>query len=428
MLAGRGGRWRGRCNAVSPLILGAGSAGPPSPDSAGSIHRVLQPALPELDLHEEYDVIRSLGEGCFARVLLAQHRATDSTVVLKAVHCELTPLKDFYREFHYAYRLSPHPNVLKAYSVAFRAPQEQCLVFATEVAPLGDLMGLVRPGGLPESHVKRVAQQIASALHFMHTSGLVHRDVKPENILVWTPDCSLVKLCDFGCTRVVGELATRPRGAWATGLPPELSDAVRNERVTSKPAADCWSLAVSIVLCLTGSPPWRTPAAIADPSYRAFRRWQKRRTAQVPNAFRRFTPRLLRMLKRMLEPHPEKRPAVTEVNKYLKDPWFLEGSKGPSPSSSAHAIFAGTPSTGPYGAAFGAARQVPQGMGMGVCAQCPPAPTSGAEWYDPAKGRLRHILSSYGLETTVDEGTATRRIWDWVQSCELPVLDNSDGT
>ncbi|XP_052133123.1 serine/threonine-protein kinase meng-po, partial [Frankliniella occidentalis] len=344
------------------------------------------------------------------------------------VHCELTPLKDFYREFHYAYRLSPHPNILKAYSVAFRAPQEQCLVFATEVAPLGDLMGLVRPGGLPESHVKRIAQQVASALHFMHTSGLVHRDVKPENILVWSSDCSLVKLCDFGCTRVIGELATRPRGAWSTGLPPELSDAVRNERVASKPAADCWALAVSLIVCLTGSPPWRAPAAIADPSYRAFRRWQKRRTAQVPHAFKRFTPRLLRMLKRMLEPHPEKRPAVTEVNKYLKDSWFLEGSKGPSPSSSAHAIFAGTPSTGPFGRATPGPGPVACLGGLGACPQCPPAPTSGpGDRPDPAKGRLRHILSSYGLETTVDQGTATRRIWDWVQSCELPPHDNSDG-
>lgn len=218
MLAVRGGRWRGplgRCNSVAPqpTPAPAGSVDPvgsgPGALGTDSIHRVLQPALPEQHLADEYDVLRSLGEGCFARVLLARHRATESTVVLKAVghltahegnrdgapraptsiagswssltstpvcpqvHCELTPLRDFYREYHYAYRLSPHPNVVKTFPVAFRAPQEQCLVFATEVAPLGDLMGLVRPGGLPESHVKRAAQQIASALHFMHSMGLV---------------------------------------------------------------------------------------------------------------------------------------------------------------------------------------------------------------------------------------------------------------
>lgn len=116
------------------------------------------------------------------------------------------------------------------------------------------------------------------------------------------------------------------------------------------------------------------------------------------------------MFKRLLEPHPDKRPAITEVNKYLKDQWFVDGSKGPShgpsPSSSAHAIFAGTPSTGPYGR--GAARGV----------QFPPTPTSGPvyERVDPAKGRLRNILSSYGLETRVDQQDLSRRIWDWVST------------
>lgn len=92
MFSLRGGRWRGGSAALGnapngvavergegPLGLLGAREGP------GAIHRVLQPTLPELDIHEEYDVIRSLGEGCFARVLLAQHRDTGSTVVLKAV-------------------------------------------------------------------------------------------------------------------------------------------------------------------------------------------------------------------------------------------------------------------------------------------------------------------------------------------------------
>ncbi|KAE8740391.1 hypothetical protein FOCC_FOCC014095 [Frankliniella occidentalis] len=76
MLAMRGGRWRGKSNSVSPLLSSNPSLSPPSlspsHDSAGSLHRVLQPSLPELDLHQEYDVIRSLGEGCFARLVVKE--------------------------------------------------------------------------------------------------------------------------------------------------------------------------------------------------------------------------------------------------------------------------------------------------------------------------------------------------------------------
>lgn len=58
-----------------------------------SLHRIQESTLPEVNLEEEYEVERELGEGCFAKILLASHRQTDTTVVLKMIHTELTTLK-----------------------------------------------------------------------------------------------------------------------------------------------------------------------------------------------------------------------------------------------------------------------------------------------------------------------------------------------
>ncbi|XP_063229018.1 serine/threonine-protein kinase meng-po [Bacillus rossius redtenbacheri] len=300
-------------------------------DRLGRIHRIQQPALEQLELARDYEVLKVLGEGCFAQVLLARHRRSGTTVVLKAVHVELARLSDFHREHHYSYHLSPHPAILSAYSVAFRT--ERSYVFAQEFAPLGDLAGNVRAGGLGEPACKHVARQLSSALEFVHSQDLVHGDLKLENVLVFAADMSRVKLCDFGSTRRAGSLVSRTATgcAWQPFLPPEVCDAVGGERYPCRAAADCWQLGIALQVCLTGCPPWRCADAVRDARYAAFLRWQRRRTTHVPRQFHAHAPRLLRLLRRLLEPCEEKRAAAGEVAKYLRDAW-LQGRAPPSPS------------------------------------------------------------------------------------------------
>ncbi len=78
-------------------------------------------------------------------------------------------------------------------------------------APFGDLSRFLRKEGcpMPEIHVKAIATQISSALDFMHSLKLVHRDVVPENILVFQKDFSVVKLSDFGSTVPIHTLLTK---------------------------------------------------------------------------------------------------------------------------------------------------------------------------------------------------------------------------
>lgn len=89
--------------------------------------------------------------------------------------------------------------------------------------------------------------------------------------------------------------------------------------------SDNWQLAMFAFTLLTGRFPWQK-ADITDPSFNYFAEWQKRKTTRTPKEFKRFTPRLLKMFRRMLEIKPSKRYPCKEVYKYLKDRWLNDRS------------------------------------------------------------------------------------------------------
>lgn len=377
-----------------------------STTAISNIHRVQEITLQEIDITEDYDIQKTLAEGCFARILLATNKKDKTTVVLKAVHTELTNLKDFSREFHYNYHLSPHPGILSSYEVCFKA--DDCFIFAQEYAPYGDLAAYVKAGGLSEDYCKRIAQQLSSALEFVHSKQLVHRDIKLENVLVFEPDMSRVKLCDFGATRREGTLVTKLRCNWLPFVPPELYEMVANERYNCKSSSDVWQLAVLIFVCLTGCPPWQNADCISDTSYASFWRYQKRRVTKVPHNFRKFSPRLLRMFRRMFEHKPDKRAAVMEVGKYLKDSWI--DSKLTTSHSAGNLMNSNT--------ILGERRDSLQTY-LNQLEQ------TGS---DDNKIRLKRLLSSYGLETSVDQRVLTKRVWDWVLQCDTNSTEGSSST
>lgn len=366
-----------------------------STSAISNIHRIPDVTLQEMEIAQEYDVIKTLAEGCFAKILLATNKKDKTTVVLKAVHTELTNHKDFSREFHYSYNLSPHPGILCSYEVCFKA--ENCFIFAQEYAPFGDLAANVKAGGLCEENCKKVAQQLSSALEFLHSKQLVHRDIKLENILVFEQDMSRVKLCDFGATRRDGTMVSKLRCNWLPFVPPEIHEIVANERYACAIANDVWQLAIVIFVCLTGCPPWQNADPISDTQYAAFYRFQKKKITKAPYNFKKFTPRLLRMFRRMFEPKPEMRSAVTEVNKYLKDSWIdskLVGSHSAGNLVNSHTFIDRRDSLQTY-------------LNQFEQTDC-----------DDNKTRLKRLLSSYGLETSVDQRVLTKRVWDWVLQCD----------
>jgi serine/threonine-protein kinase SBK len=364
------------------------------------VHNIQKPKLDDVDICAEYDIQGTLAEGSFARILLVTHRRTNTKLVLKAIHMELTAESEFHREYHYSYYLSPHPNILSIFPVAFTT--QNCFVFAQEYAPLGDLSGSVKAGGLPESHCKRLAQQLVSAVGFLHSLKLVHRDLKLENILVFAADMSLVKLCDFGATVREGTLVTKHRCTWQPFLPPEICELITKERYECRMTSDCWQIGIIIFVCLTGCPPWQS-ADISDVAYCNFMRWQKRKTTKVPVQFRSFTSRFLRMIKRLLERKPEKRAPVNEINKYLKDIWMDRKTSARASTCGADAAASSS--------AVAASRRESINMYLNQL-------DDKTHLVDESKNRLKKLLSAYGLETSLDQKAMTRRVWQWLLECD----------
>ncbi|CAF0871185.1 unnamed protein product [Didymodactylos carnosus] len=278
-------------------------------------------SLPLLvDINDNYKTIRELGSGTYGRVLLAYNRDQQQRFALKVLPKITTKFRDFQREYNYSMLLTPHRSIISTFETCYQTHDSFILV--QEYAPLGDLFESIPPQkGLPEKHAKIIMKQIASALEFMHDKSLIHRDVKPENVMIFDADFHKVKLIDFGMTRKCGSYVRRLIGSIPYS-PPEVCDATTNDILVTS-AMDIWAFGVLLFCTLTGNFPWEH-AQESDTYYNEFLMWQKRKRRKLPSQWFRFNPRLMRLFKKMLDPLPENRCEIHEICKYYDDRWINE--------------------------------------------------------------------------------------------------------
>lgn len=158
-----------------------------------------------------YEILDKLGEGAMGVVYRAQDAALGRVVALKMLSAELGGEEElhqrFQREAEAIGRLS-HPHIVTVYDMGDAEGQ---LYMAMELLEGQDLRKLVETGrGIPLADRVRVLAQICDGLAYAHSRGVVHRDVKPANILVTTK--GQVKLLDFGLARVAARSTITRRG------------------------------------------------------------------------------------------------------------------------------------------------------------------------------------------------------------------------
>lgn len=215
-----------------------------------------------------YDIQRELGRGAMGVVYLGKDSRIGREVAIKTLAFgdefsgeALDTVKSrFYREAEAAGRLS-HPNIVTVYDVG----EEDDLAYIAMDYLRGEALSKHTKEGqlLPIERVLKIAAHVADALHYAHEQGVVHRDVKPAN-MVLTMDEHEVKVADFGVAHLTD--ASKTRTGTILGSPSFMSpEQVAGKRVDGR--SDLWSLGVSMYQLVTGHLPF-TGEPLATLMYR----------------------------------------------------------------------------------------------------------------------------------------------------------------
>ncbi len=213
-----------------------------------------------------YQLEREIGRGGMGSVWLAHDRVLDRTVAIKRIGRAPGPdgdpdLRRAMREARLAATLS-HSHVVAVFDLAVEDDQQWLVMEYVEGLTLAQLVQ--RDGPLTPDRAAGLLKQAADALAAAHQSGIVHRDVKPSNILV-TAD-GHVKLTDFGIARATGD-DTMTQTGMVTGSPAYLAPEVASGRPASA-ASDVWSLGATLYFVLTGTTAYDAGGNIVATLYR----------------------------------------------------------------------------------------------------------------------------------------------------------------
>jgi serine/threonine protein kinase len=234
-----------------------------------------------------YRVDATIGSGGMATVFRAHDRELGRPVAIKLLADNLAADADFrdrfQREAQMAARLS-HPNIVHVYDIA-RDDEGRPFIVMELIDGESLAETLARSGRLTPARVREIGADCCAGLAYAHTAGLVHRDIKPHNLLV--DHGGTVKVADFGIAHSLDGVAITQTGTvlgTAGYLAPEQS---RGEAVT--PATDIYALGVTLHQLLTGHAPEAGPArAIPQP--------------------------LRRVIVRCIDPDPANRPSAQELS------------------------------------------------------------------------------------------------------------------
>jgi len=203
-------------------------------------------------LQDRYEIVREIGRGGYSVVYLARDRRVGSEVAIKllvpppvAARLARERLR---REVQAVRRLS-HPNIVAVYDVADDGPWSFVVL---EYVAGPDLAVRVRERGpVDAATAARFGRDVAGALEAAHRAGILHRDVKPQNVLI-APD-GRARLTDFGSARLAGQATVTQTGG-RVGTPgyvaPEIAAGARGDA-----RADCYGLGMTLYYALVGDLP-----------------------------------------------------------------------------------------------------------------------------------------------------------------------------
>jgi serine/threonine protein kinase len=202
-----------------------------------------------------YDLLEKIAEGGMGAIYRARHRVTGQVVAVKIMtaHQVKNPvlLKRFEQEFRAASRLD-HPNIVRALDYGESGSAPYLVMEFVEGESLG--RRLEREGRMAEAEAIRLIAQVAQGLHRAHKQNLVHRDVKPDNILV-RPD-GVAKLADLGLVKETDADLNLTRTGRGLGTPHFMAPEQFRNAKGADTRCDIYSLGATLYMMVTGELPF----------------------------------------------------------------------------------------------------------------------------------------------------------------------------
>lgn len=208
-----------------------------------------------------YEIEKVIGKGGMASVYLATHKALNRKVAIKVMHPQDDDNSDFtsrfIREAHIVANLS-HPNIVTIHDVGEHDGHNYLVM---ELLPGGETLNNKIKKGIDSQQALSIIRQVAAALKVAHDKNIVHRDIKPDNIM-FRDDGSVV-LMDFGIARSVDSTATQmTQAGLIVGTPQYISpEQAQGEDLGAY--SDIYSLGVVFYEMLTGKLPYTADSPIA---------------------------------------------------------------------------------------------------------------------------------------------------------------------
>lgn len=270
---------------------------------------------------DRYDLLQPLGRGGMGVVWLAEDSVLQRKVAVKEVEFppgvpveEIESLRArVMREARTAGRLN-HPNVTTIFDVVRDEGRTWIVMEYVDAPTLTDLVS--QRGPLSPQRAAEVGLGVLAALEAAHAAGIVHRDVKPGNVMV--PDTGNVKLADFGVAAVQGDPKLTMTGL-IIGSPSFMAPEQAQEGVTT-PASDMWGLGATLYYAVEGAAPFDKGAAIPTLSAVAY---------EAPRPMERAG-ELQGVIDRLLAKQPDQRPTAGELGMLLRE---VAGAAGDPPAN-----------------------------------------------------------------------------------------------
>lgn len=199
----------------------------------------------------KYKLLKTIGKGNFAKVKLAKHIPTGVEVAIKIIDktaLNQSSLQKLFREVRIMKQLD-HPNIVKLYQVI---ENETTLYLVMEYASGGELFDyLVAHGRMKEKEARAKFRQIVSAVQYLHSKNVIHRDLKAENLLL---DADMnIKIADFGFSNT---FSAGNKLDTFCGSPPYAAPELFQGKKYDGPEVDVWSLGVILYTLVSGSLPF----------------------------------------------------------------------------------------------------------------------------------------------------------------------------